>query len=109
MRGGITLAKKSKKRRKVARANPQQRPWWLWAGIAAAVLLVVGGLSILLISGDSDTVSDGTPKLVVEETVVDEGYVELNTPVRTSFTLRNEGDGLLRVLGEPEVQLVEGC
>ena len=103
------MAKKSKKRGKVAQTNPQQRPYWLWAVVAAAVLLVVGGVSILLISGDSNAASGGTPKLVVEETVVDEGYVELNTPVRTSFTLRNEGDGLLRVLGEPEVQLVEGC
>ena len=102
------MAKKSKKRRKVAQANPQ-RPYWLWAVVAAAVLLVVGGVSILLISGDSDAASGGAPKLVVEETVVDEGYVELNTSVRTSFTLRNEGDGLLRVLGEPQVQLVEGC
>ncbi len=103
------MAKKSAKRRKVVRANPQQRPWWLWAGVAAAVLLVVGGLSMLLISGNSNTASGGTPKLVVDQTVIDEGYVKLNTPVRTSFTIRNEGDGPLRVLGEPQVQLVEGC
>ena len=102
------MSKKSQKKRKAAQASPQ-RPYWLWAVVAAAVLLVVGGLSILLISGDSNTTSGGTPKLVVDQTEIDEGYVKLNTSVRTSFTIRNEGDGLLRVLGEPQVQLVEGC
>ena len=91
----------------VHQTSPWQ-PWWLWAAIAAAVVLIVGGLSMMLISGGSDT-TNGTPKLVVDQTVVDEGYVTLNTPVRTSFTIRNEGDGPLRVLGEPQVQLVEGC
>jgi hypothetical protein len=103
------LAKKSRKNRKVAQ-DSAQRPYWLGVVVAAAVLLVVGGLSMLLISGDSNTTSGGgTPKLVVDQTVVDEGYVTLNTPVRTAFTIRNEGDGLLQVLGEPQVQLVEGC
>jgi hypothetical protein len=64
---------------------------------------------MLLVFGSPDTTSGGTPDLVVDQTVIDEGYVKLNTPVRTSFILRNEGDGLLQVLGEPQVQLVEGC
>ena len=102
------MAKKSRKNRKVAQ-DSAQRPYWLWVVVAAAVLLVVGGLSMLLISGDSNTTSGGTPKLVVDQTEIDEGYVKLNTSVRTSFTIRNEGDGLLRVLDEPQVQLVEGC
>ncbi|MEW5957404.1 MAG: hypothetical protein AB1801_06755 [Chloroflexota bacterium] len=102
------MAKKRMKNRGIAPTSPS-RPWWLWAVVAAAVVLVVGGLSMLLIFGGSDTSSGGTPKLVVDQTVIDEGYVKLNTPVRTSFTLRNEGDGPLRLLGEPQVQLVEGC
>ena len=102
------MTKKRQEKRKKAQATPP-RPWWLWAAVSAAVLLVIGGLGILLMSGDSDTAAGGAPKLVVDQTVIDEGFVELNTPVRTSFTLRNEGNGLLRVLGEPQVQLVEGC
>ena len=102
------MAKKSGKNRKMTQAGPQ-RPWWLWAVVAAAVLLVAGGLSMLLISGGSDTTSGGAPKLVVDQTVIDEGYQKLNTPVRTAFTIRNEGDSPLQVLGEPQVQLVEGC
>ncbi len=101
------MAKKKEKKKKVAQTSAQ-RPWWLWAMVAAAVLLVAGGLTVLLTSG-GNTASGGTPKLVVDQTVVDEGYVTLNTSVRTSFTIRNEGEGPLRVLGEPQVQLVEGC
>jgi len=103
------LAKKLRKKRKAPPTSPR-RPWWLWAVVTAAVVLVVGGLSMLLMSGDSNTTSGGgRPELVVDQTVIDEGYVKLNTPVRTSFSIRNEGDGPLRVLGEPQVQLVEGC
>ncbi len=103
------MAKKRMKNRKIVQAGPQ-RPWWLWTVVAAAVLLVAGGLSMLLIFGGSDTTSGGgAPKLVVDQTVIDEGYQKLNTPVRTAFTIRNEGDSPLQVLGEPQVQLVEGC
>lgn len=101
------MTKKSMKNKTVAPATSQQ-PWWLWAVVAAAVVLVVGGLTVLVVSGGSNT-TGGTPKLVVDQTVIDEGYVKLNTPVRTSFTLHNEGDGPLQVLGQPQVQLVEGC
>jgi hypothetical protein len=99
---------KKKSRRKKNAAPPARRFPWLWLVVGSAILLIGGGISFLLISGGSGS-ANGTPKLVVEQTVVDEGYIELNTSVRTSFTLRNEGDGLLRVLGEPQVQLVEGC
>lgn len=72
------------------------------------MFLAVVGLSLWLISGETG-LENGTPKLVVNQTVVDEGYQKLDTVVRTSFTLRNEGDAPLRILGEPQVQLVEGC
>lgn len=102
------MTKKSMKNKTVALATPQ-RPWRLWAVIGVAVVLVAAGLTVLVVSGGSNTTGGGAPKLVVDQTVIDEGYVKLNTPVRTSFTLHNEGDGPLQVLGQPQVQLVEGC
>ena len=101
------MAKKKEKKKKVAQTSAQ-RPWWLWAVVATAVLLVVGGLTVLLTAGSSES-ADGIPKLAVDQTVIDEGYQQINTPVRTSFKIRNEGDGPLQVLSEPQVQLVEGC
>jgi hypothetical protein len=99
---------KKKQQRKTTTSAPTQRPWWLWAVAAAAIILVVGGLATLLIF-DPNAPEDGAPKVVVDQPVIDEGYQKLNETVRTSFTLRNEGDVPLRILGEPQVELVEGC
>lgn len=100
------MSKKKKKRN--ATQPKSQQSWLLWGAIAAAVLFVVGGISLLLISGGTEP-ENGTPRLVVDQTVIDEGYQKLNTTIRTSFTLRNEGDATLRIQGEPQVKLVEGC
>lgn len=99
---------KSKKQQKTIRPVAPQRPWWLWAVVATAVVFVVGGLTMLL-TANSSTPEDGAPKVVVDQAIIDEGYQRLDTSVRTSFTLRNEGDATLRILGEPQVELVEGC
>jgi hypothetical protein len=78
----------------------------LWLVVAGAVLLVAGGLAILWNGSQATT---GSPRLTVDKTEVDEGYVKLETPVRSEFTLTNVGDGPLQIVGEPQVQLVEGC
>lgn len=99
----------SKKRKN--KSSPIQAPkrpaWLLWA-IVVAVLLIGSGLSYILIVGINGP-ETGTPKMVLDRTEVDEGYQKLGATVRTTFKLRNEGDGTLRVLGEPLVQAVEGC
>jgi len=98
-----------KKKHKKTRTKPaSQRSWWLWAVAAVAVLFVVGGLTILLTS-NSSRAETGTPKIAVDQPVIDEGYQKLDKTIRTSFTLRNDGDASLHILGEPQVELVEGC
>lgn len=98
-----------KKKRKKNNVQPKsQRSLWLWGAAAIAVLFVVGGISLLLISGQTEP-ENGTPKVVVNQTTIDEGYQKRNKTIRTSFTLRNEGDATLRILGEPKVELIEGC
>lgn len=99
---------KQKKRRNTVSPPSPQRPWWIWAVAAVGVIAVVGGLAVLLTSNHGG-LEDGTPQIVVDQTTIDEGYQKLDTPVRTSFTLRNEGDAPLQILGEPQVELVEGC
>ena len=95
------MSKKKNHRR--TRTTPKQasprRPWWVvWAVATAAVVLLVGGLTVLLTSNGSEP-EDGTPKIVVDQPVIDEGYKKLDETIRTSFTLRNEGDATLRILG----------
>ena len=51
----------------------------------------------------------GAPKLAVDQTVVDEGYMQYNVPVRTTYRLINVGDQPLKIVGQPMVELVEGC
>jgi len=103
------LSKKKKQRRIKSKSQPAQRPWWLWAGLVAAVVLAVSGLVMSLIFNSSNLPDDGTPKVVADQTVIDEGYQKLGTTIRTAFKIYNEGDGTLRIWGEPVVKLVEGC
>lgn len=99
----------ARKRKANSRQTTSSRkPSWLVVVVAMALGLIVIGAAALLITGSAQPAS-GTPKLVIEQAVIDEGYQTINTPVRTAFNIRNEGDGPLQVLGEPQVELVEGC
>lgn len=76
------------------------------------MLLVAGSLLIWTSSPARPAATPavtGAPRLAIDRTLVDEGYVKLDTPVRTVFRLRNVGDQPLHILGEPQVELVEGC
>ncbi len=96
-----------KKQKPIKAVQPAaQRPWWLWAVAVVAVFLVVGGLTVMLTGTSPES---GTPKVVVDQTIIDEGYQKLNKTIRTSFKIRNEGTASLQILGEPQVELVEGC
>ncbi|MCQ3972087.1 MAG: hypothetical protein DPW09_01430 [Anaerolineae bacterium] len=100
------MFKKGKNKRSTVQPVTQ-RSWLLWV-VVAGVFLIVGGLSYILIVGVNGA-ETGTPKLVVDRTEVDEGYQKLGATVRTTFKLRNEGDGTLRVVDQPQVKAVEGC
>ena len=103
------MTKKHQSNRKQASSpSPRGVPWPALLLVGALVLIVGGGLVIWNASNVAPEVA-GTPKLAVEDTVVDEGYLTYDTPIQTAFRLRNEGDGLLKILGQPEVVLAEGC
>ena len=101
------MSNKNKSRKNNAQPK-SQRSLWLWGAAAIAVLFVVGGIGLLLFSGQSGTEA-GMPKVTVNQTTIDEGYQKLDKAIRTSFILRNDGDATLQILGEPKVELVEGC
>lgn len=108
------MAKKTRStiRTKNKQASPRRLPW-LWLVIGVAVLLIAGGLSLIWASSSPGSATapeiTGAPRLAVEQTLIDEGEVKVNTPVRTAFRLRNIGDRPLYILDEPGVKLVEGC
>lgn len=87
------------------------RPLWLWI-VGAALLLLAGGFAIWSNWGGQPTVPlqvSGAPRLAVEQTTIDEGDVKLGKTIRTAFRLQNVGDQSLQILGEPQVEVVEGC
>jgi hypothetical protein len=51
----------------------------------------------------------GRPRLAVDQTEIDEGYIKYDVPIRTTFHLSNVGDQPLEIVDRPRVRLVEGC
>ncbi len=99
-------------------------------GSALAPLLIVGGLLVLGVAliavlsanrpaqtagastGGSTGAPDqgaGTPRVAVAQDTFDLGTVHFNNTVQTVFDVRNDGDRNLQILGEPRVELLEGC
>ena len=105
------MSKKYSRKRK--KATSRQLPW-LWLIIAGALLLIIGG-GVLLWQPASPAQPaaapevSGAPILKIDQPVIDEGEVKIDTPVRTTFRLSNVGDQPLSILGEPQVELIEGC
>ena len=82
------------------------------------VVIAVGATLVLFIwflawrGGNSNTATaPGTEgaRLATDREVIDFGAVKYNVPVQATFRLRNTGDAPLRVMGEPRVELVQGC
>jgi len=104
----------SRKLRPTHKPEPARQPAWLPIIAGAAILLVIVGLALWWNSASSvpataPQAGGGTPKLVVDRTTIDDGYVKFGAPVRATFKLSNSGSQPLQLLGEPKVELIEGC
>ncbi|MFQ5828429.1 MAG: hypothetical protein ACE5JD_04650 [Candidatus Methylomirabilia bacterium] len=88
--------------------TPPRRSRWRWVTFVALVLIAFGGAAFWSRSEPPDT-SEGTPRLVVDRTEVDLGYLPFEAPARVVFTLTNTGDGLLRLAYVPSVRALRGC
>ena len=108
------MKKKSPYRYKKKKSPPAPRRFpWLWLLVGSALVFIAGGLSIVWTSSQASPAVTpevtGSPRLAVNQATIDEGYLKLGTTIRTTFRLRNVGDQSLHILGEPQVELVEGC
>ncbi len=108
------MSEKSKRKKK--RQAPSRSLPWTWLAAGGAVVLAVLLLLWQPWSGDDDKVepltdypASAAPRLVVEQRTVDEGYLKYDVRVSSAFVLRNEGDVPLKILNQPQVELVRGC
>ena len=104
----------SRKLRSIHKPEPPGQPVWLPIVAGTAVLLVIVGLAIWwsFASSSPETTpqtGNGAPKLAVDRTTIDDGYVQFETPIQATFKLNNTGSQPLKILSEPQVELVEGC
>jgi hypothetical protein len=93
-------------------ASPLKQRGWLLLATLAAALLVTGGAILLWPRSGQPSVAPqvtGAPRVAVSQEVVDYGDVKLNTSIETVFRVQNVGDQPLKILGEPQVELVQGC
>ena len=103
------MSKQSRSRNNKGSSRQSLWPWLAGIGVLA---LIVGGVVVWITSSPGTTATPqvvGAPKLVVDQTVVDEGYLQYDVPVRTTYRLSNVGDQPLKIVGQPMVELVEGC
>lgn len=92
------------------RSQPRgpRAPRWVALGLVVLVVVVVAASGVWWLSAPPSA-SSGTPRLVLDRDTVDLGHLGFETPARVVFTLRNEGDGPLRIVGVPRVRVLQGC
>ena len=104
-------------RSKKRRANNMT---WIVMGLIGGAVLVVAAIALFARGNDNGgekafdpnfqpTVTGAPAVAVVPNDVIDYGDVKLGSTVNTVFKVRNVGDQPLVVLGEPQVELVQGC
>jgi hypothetical protein len=116
------VANKNRKSSRRRRKKSNNNMTWIVAGAVGLVVLVAAALA-LRSGSDNGSGSgqkqfdanfepevSGAPRVeVVQDDVIDYGDVKLGTTVTTTYNVRNVGDEPLAILGEPVVELVEGC
>jgi hypothetical protein len=102
------------------RNKPVNNMIWIVMGLIGGAVLVIAAIALLARGNDSGgektfdpnfqpTVTGAPAVAVLPNDVIDYGDVKLGATVNTVFKVRNMGDQPLVVLGEPQVELVQGC
>ncbi len=112
------MAHSKKRRRSQRKSNHTMQ--WIVGGLVGGTVLIIAALLLGVFQGDDDSGQEpfdtnfepevaGAPGVAVDQEVVNYGDVKLGTTVNTVFNVRNVGDEPLEILGEPRVELMEGC
>lgn len=93
-------------------AKQTQRPTWLLPAMLVGLLVIALGALALMLGGRREPFVPkvtGGPSAEVEAASADLGDLRVNTLAESAFKIRNVGDQPLMILGEPRVEVVEGC
>jgi len=85
---------------------------WLIPAVVIAVVIIVGGVVAVVAASQQPPYQPevtGRPAVQVSQDRFDYGTRHYNETVNASFRVRNVGDQTLYVLGEPQIEVVEGC
>ena len=80
---------------------------------APLIAIIIGGIVLLAaaiylsVAGRNNT--GGTPEISVDQSTIDYGTVQFDTPLSFKVRVTNTGDGTLRFKSNPVIEVVEGC
>lgn len=98
--------------KKPQHAKLSQRPTWLIPAVIVGAIMVVLAI-VAAVTGNRrqsfEPEVTGAPRAEVDQTSIDHGSLRFEQPVESVFKVRNVGDQPLTVLGEPRVELLQGC
>ena len=77
----------------------------LIAALLGGILLIAAVLFVFASNSDGG----GTPKLAVDQQMIDYGDVKFNVEKTFAIKVTNVGDGVLRFKEKPYIQVLEGC
>lgn len=100
------------KSKKPQRRKPHKRPAWLIPAIILGLVVVVAAV-VAVVTGSRrepyEPEVTGAPRAQFDQTAFDHGALRFEQQVESVYRVRNVGDQPLNILGEPRVELVEGC
>ncbi len=93
----------TKKRRQKQKRN---FPWPIV--VFGGVLLIAAAFFFANQNGSSND-GKSTPKIAVDQSKIDYGYVKFGNNEQFSLKVTNTGDGVLRFKEKPYIEVLEGC
>ena len=107
------MANKTNRGKRKAASPARRTPLVLYLGVGV-LLLIVAGLALLWRPASQPqagarTQTAGGPRLAVDKEEIDFGRIPINKTVKATFRLTNTGNQPLKVLGEPQIEVKQGC
>ena len=105
------MSKKNNGKNKRKQPKKQnQRKDFPWAPtLVGGILLIVLIFQLVGVSGASSADDGGTPRIAVEESNIDLGYIKLGEYRSLKIKVTNSGDGTLRFKEQHYIEVLDGC